>query len=110
MRAYKIRELYASNKTLRQIQIQNRINPAIYKIIDSNRHIALIDERGKALNGIQQLVVDERVKIPLYKQAMQIQMGQKPKQYQQYQKIIHLRQLDVSEDRNYVYKVIVARR
>ena len=108
MRAYEVREVYPSNKCLRQLQGTN-IQPALYVVLGTNRHIILINEHGKALHNIHQLVVNDTVKVPLYKQAMDFQMGRVPKTHTTTQSIMNVREIAFEDDRNYSYKVIMAR-
>ena len=52
---------------------------ALYKNKDSNRHIAIHLRNGKHAEGISSVTIVENHKVPVYKQAMAMQMGKIPR-------------------------------
>ena len=52
---------------------------AYYKILQTNRHLAIISPIGKNVHGINIVTICESKKEPLWKQDMQIRMGRMPR-------------------------------
>ncbi len=66
------------------------LNVAAYQVYGSNKYIALSDERGLPLLNITELIATDEHKVPIYKQAMDLQMDRVPKTVTQTQKVIRL--------------------
>lgn len=52
---------------------------AYYKILQTNRHLAIISPIGRNVHGINIVTICESKKEPLWKQDMQIRMGRMPR-------------------------------
>ncbi len=52
---------------------------AYYKILQTNRHLAIISPMGRNIHGINLVTICESKKEPLWKQDMQIRMGRMPR-------------------------------
>ena len=52
---------------------------AYYKILQTNRHLAIISPIGRNVHGINLVTICESKKEPLWKQDMQIRMGRIPR-------------------------------
>ena len=66
-------------------------NIGFYRILSTPRYIAIIPRNGARVTGLHEVILQEELKEPLYKQQMRIQMGMKPKA------IIHRRPYRVQE-------------
>lgn len=110
MRAYTLsNQRFNRELSLREISNIN-MNVALYKAIDTGRHVALTNQNGMALNHITELVIEEDIKTPLYKQAMAMQLGQNPHKYdRKMRKVLRLKQLSEDDKLDYMYKVYMAR-
>lgn len=107
MRAFVTREL--STATMNLIQFQHRnMQPALYRAVDTHRHIALIGINGMALNNITELVIEEDIKIPIYKQAMYAQMC-RPLPQRKSRKVVMVQQMPPEADNHFQYSVYEAR-
>ena len=106
MKAFVVREDTVSAIPLHKIK-NNGWKVALYET-STGRHVAIRNQLGNPMNGIKQLVIEERHKVALYKQAMQMQMGRKPQTETVDRKIVYLREIQPSDDKGYVYKVYTA--
>lgn len=104
MTAYQIEDRYPRSFTIYQMKNMN-IAVSLYRVLGTNRHVALMDQNGYPLDGVHELVVTENNKVPLYKQAMDMQMGRKPKTATQSRKVLRLKQISLDDDRSFQYKV-----
>ena len=104
MTAYQIEDRYPRSFTIYQMKNMN-ITVSLYRVLGTNRHVALMDQNGYPLDRIHELVVTENHKVPLYKQAMDMQMGRKPKTATQSRKVLRLNQIAVEEDKGFQYKI-----
>ena len=94
MRAYEVSKPYMRLLSMNDFYNAN-LNVAFYEVIGSNRtrYIALQDPMGRPLTNITELVISDKKKVPVYKQAMAMQMGQIPKTIVSSQRIIRVRQI-----------------
>lgn len=72
-------------------------NVAYYRVLNSNRCIAVTNTYDNPQNGLTEIAIIEEHKVPLYKQAMDMQIGRKPRTVTQSQKIIRVRQITIDE-------------
>ena len=107
MRAYEVRKPYNRKLSLRDLMRTGNINVALYEVIGCvDTYVALQDVNGRSLSNIDELVIVEEHKVPLYKQAMDMQMGRKPQTMSQTRKILRLKQIAPKEK---LYDVYIAR-
>jgi len=107
MRAYVVVDQFPRLLTIQDF-IDRNTRAALYQVIGTNRHVALIDHNNRPLNNIFELVVPEEHKVPLWKQSMELQMGRIPKTTTQSSKIMKLRQITAEEGSSYKYKLYIA--
>lgn len=104
MTAYQIEDRYPRTFTIHQMKSMGLV-VSLYHIIGSNRHVAITDQNGYPMNNVNELVVTENNKVPLYKQAMDMQIGRKPRTTTQSRKVLRLEQISEADDRCYQYKI-----
>ena len=62
------------NCTKREIEYRG-FRPGYYKVPRTGRHVALMFSDGRPVETAHILVLEEKVKVPVWKQAMNMQMG-----------------------------------
>lgn len=109
MRAFEVRKPFQRLLTAQDI-IYNGLNVSLYRVIGYNeKFVALSDGYGRCLDGVMELVINEKHKVPLYKQAMNMQMGKVPKTMTQSRKILRLQQISPETGMRFKYDYYVAR-
>ena len=110
MRAYvENPDYYRRTTTVSEMIATNSTNFALYVVLGTNRHVAVQNQHRMPLSGLTEIVIPEEHKTPLYKQAMELQMGKRPKTVDISRKIIQIRQISADDDRGYTYKLYMAR-
>ena len=110
MRAYEVSQPYNRLLQVHDFIYIGNMNVAFYKVIGcNNKFVALQDQYGRSLNNITELVVNESHKTPLYKQAMDMQMGRRPKAVTQSRKILRLKQIELDYKLGYKFNFYIAR-
>ena len=107
MRAYGEKHpFYRRELSIREIA-NARLNVTLYRINNNGRHLAICSQNGrKPIHGVTELVVnDEDYKVPLYKQAMYMQVGRKINTKRTKILSIH----EINEDNNYKYSIYICR-
>ncbi len=106
MRAFEVRKPYRRLLTIQELGRNEAGEVALYQVIGYNsKFVALQDTFGRPLCGITELVINENHKVPLYKQAMDMQIGKRPKTMTQTRKILRLQQI---EPMNVKYDMYIA--
>jgi hypothetical protein len=106
MRAFEVRKPYHRLLTLHELGHNEAGEVGLYRVLGyTEKYVALQDTYGRALCGVVELVITEKHKVPLYKQAMAMQMGKKPKTTTQTQRILKLQQI---EPMNVKYDMYIA--
>lgn len=79
-------------------------NIAYYKVLNTNRHIAIISLNSMNIHGISTVVISDYKDEPLWKQDMHMRMGQKPRKIET-RKVIQVQEISVDEAIKYQFKV-----
>lgn len=107
MRVFEIRKPYRRLLTLQELGRNEAGEIGLYKVMGySNKYIALQDEFGRGVHGAIELIITETRKVPLYKQAMDMQMGKKPKTTTQTRSTLRIQEI---EPQNVKYEVYIVR-
>lgn len=77
---------------------------AYYKILQTNRHLAIISPIGRNVHGINIVAIREIKKEPLWKQDMQIRMGRMPRNIET-QRTFNVHELSPEDASKYVVEV-----
>lgn len=104
-RAYAVKKLYDGKVNEHRISY----NVAYYHVIGTPIFLAITNERNEAFDDLNELIVTETQRQPLYKQIMAINMGRKPKDIQN-NRVFRLKQIDPTEYGGQYYEVYMARK
>lgn len=94
---------FIGTTTVNELKLLNRYNITYYKILNNNRHMAIISTSPRVHN-INSVTIVEKQKMPLWKQDMQIRMGRIPRA-QETRKTFRVQQLTLEEASKYRIEV-----
>ena len=107
MRAIVVQEIYRVPVPLEEIYRGNRA-VSFYRVLNANNmFVALMNEQGFPARGITDLEVRNKKKVPVYKQAMDMQMGRIPKSTTVSSKTYHLQEITPIKALYHLYAVRV---
>lgn len=77
---------------------------AYYKILQTNRHLAIMSPIGRNIHGLNLVVICESKKEPLWKQDMQLRMGRTPRNIET-RRTFNVQELTPEQASKYVVEV-----
>ena len=94
-------KVYANKYSVNRMNITRLIttyyNIALYSVIGTNRYITLFNRRKAPVHGVSIVVEEEKVKNPIWKQSMQLQMGRKPEGYTKQNKSMRVQEITIND-------------
>jgi len=94
-------KVYANKYSVNRMNITRLLTTyydvALYSVIGTNRFIAVFNRRKVPVHGISIVVEEEKVKTPIWKQTMQMQMGRKPEGYTKYNKSMRVQEITIND-------------
>lgn len=98
---------FLGTTTVNELKHRTNMDITYYRVVHNNRHMAILNRACK-LPRINNVIIVEKQKIPLWKQDMQMRMGRMPRA-QESRRVIRVQEITPEEASKYRIEVYETR-